>query len=478
MRRLMAILILALVTAMLPVNPASAQGLTVEIEGKYQNPGGVVSIHGSARPGAEVSIVVTSALGVVILNTTVEADEDGCYSLELFLQANATPGLYKVSAYSDGESVERSFTVTISSLETIAEKLIRIANMSRMKVETLMERLNDSGVEIPEEAVESYENGVETLSKAVEALKGDDPSGAIEYALKSLEGFRAAMGILFEEAPRTTAEDLAEKMRILKTAIERAYSFLERVEELADRLEGEGYDVSEARSLLEEARTHLEEAERLLSDGEVDDAARELASARGLMGRAWGYLHKLMADVREKRIERFLNHTERRIEALKARVEALRGRVPDEKLDRCLERLDRVEERLERIREHLREREMGAIVEELYNASRDMGRALGEVEGDYSRLLREMDRLQAKMLTLNATARGIALRGGDATEIREEAERAKMRLRSMIEHLRERRENVRRIVRHIIQHREELTKYAEKLRERAEETSKTSQTHR
>ncbi|RLI05238.1 hypothetical protein DRO24_06060, partial [Candidatus Bathyarchaeota archaeon] len=92
--------------------------------------------------------------------------------------------------------------------------------------------------------------------------------------------------------------------------------------------------------------------------------------------------------------------------------------------------------------------------------------------------LREMDRLQAKMLTLNATARGIALRGGDATEIREEAERAKMRLRSMIEHLRERRENVRRIVRHIIQHREELTKYAEKLRERAEETSKTSQTHR
>ncbi|RLI19082.1 hypothetical protein DRO49_01220, partial [Candidatus Bathyarchaeota archaeon] len=102
----------------------------------------------------------------------------------------------------------------------------------------------------------------------------------------------------------------------------------------------------------------------------------------------------------------------------------------------------------------------------------------GEVEGDYSRLLMEVDRLQAKMLILNETARRIALRGGNPTEIREEVERAKMKLREMTQHLRERREAVRRIVKHLSEHREEMAKYAERLRERVEKTSKTSRTHR
>ena len=478
MRRTAAIIFLALMASLLPAMPASARGLTLEVEGRYQNPGGVISIYGAAEPGAEVSIVVTSMMGEVILNTTVKADEDGSYTLQLTLEENATPGVYRVSAISDGESAEGSFTVTISALETIAERLIQIANRSRLRVEALMERLNSSGVEIPEEALEHYQHGVDALNKAVEALRDGRAEDSIRYAMEALREFREALRILLSEMPTTAAEDVAEEMRCLKMAIERAYSFLERMEEMADRLEDEGYNVSEVREMLDEARMHLEEAERLISDGEVEEAARELAAARGLLGRAWAYLHKLMMGVRERRIVRFLNHTERRIEALKMRIETLRGRVPEEKLDRCLRRLERVEEKLERMRTRVEEREMRGIVAELDNATSEMVRALGEVEGDYSRLLMEVDRLQAKMLILNETARRIALRGGNPTEIREEVERAKMKLREMTQHLRERREAVRRIVKHLSEHREEMAKYAERLRERIEKTSKTSRTHR
>ncbi len=336
--------ILILLTLLLPVLPTSAAGLTLEIEGRYQSPGGAVMIHGSTEPLVNVSLVVISSLGETLLNTTIEADEEGEYSITLTLGVDVPPGIYQVYVEAEGETAEGSFTV-VSALNTLAENLINIANRSRGEVEAMLDQLSQAGVEIPEEAMEGYETALTALEEALKALEEGELDSAIEEAMEALKHFKEALQHLSEEVPPPPAEAAAEEIRGLRVAIERAYEFAERVRDLAEKLE-EGYEVGEALSLLEEAEAHLAEAERLLEEGDVDGAARELAWARGLLGRAWALLQVAMTPVREMRIGRFLNHTEKRIEALKARIEALRDEIPEEKLNRSLEKLEEVADSL------------------------------------------------------------------------------------------------------------------------------------
>ena len=476
MRRLMSILVLVLMAMALPAIPASAEGLTVEVEESYQNPGGIISIDGMADPLANVSLVVTSSFGETILNTTIQADREGYFSLSLTLEVNATPGVYRVEVAAEGEIAEDRFIVVLLSLDALAERLIDIANRCRAHLEELIQRLNASGVEIPEEALKSYEEGVDALEKAIDAFEEGDMDTAIEYAMEALKHFREALQHLSQYTTGVVAEDVAEKLRGLKRAIDRAYRFLERVEELAKRLEEEGYDVSEVWSLLEEAKRHLMEAERLLEEGDIDGAARELASARGLLGRAWAYLHGLMTPVRERRIERFLNHTKRRIRVLLVRVEALRDMVSAEKVDRCLRRLEGVEERLESVWSRVEERELGRAVDELEEASQELDDALEEVEGGYSRLLKEMDRVQARMLTLNATVKALRIMGVNETEVELELEKAEKELESMEKRLTSGKTKIKEAVKRMESYKSEMAKYVERLKEKVESWRKPSTT--
>lgn len=449
---------LFLLAMILSAIPASSQQVSLEIEGNYYPPGGVVRIYGTTDPGANISLVVTSSLGEVLLNITMVADTVGNYTFDFTLETDAPPGIYTVSVSIDDEVETETFTVILSALETLTEQLIEVANNSRLQVEKEIQRLNETGLEILGKALEHYEEGLEALNESLEELGKGEFDDAIEEAMEALRSFKKALLLLSVKAPKVRGEEEAERIRGLEVAIERAYEFLERVEELAEDLMEREYDVSDIEGNLTEAYENLENATMLVEEGEVDGAARELGEAREILGRTWAQLHTLMSSVRMNRVERFMNHTQIRIEALKRRLEALRDRIPEEDVEECLEALQNVEKRLRRIRGHITFGELEEALEELEETSEDIEEALEEVEGRWSIFLSEVDRLQAKMLMLNHTARFLMKKGLDISEFEEEMEEMEDEMEEIMERLRERKERIEEVMEEVIERRREIRK--------------------
>ncbi|MCX8176524.1 MAG: hypothetical protein N3E48_04775, partial [Candidatus Bathyarchaeota archaeon] len=102
----------------------------------------------------------------------------------------------------------------------------------------------------------------------------------------------------------------------LRNAIERAYIFADKVEALANSTEEKfEVDLTTVKAEIDEAREHLDNATNLLDEGRVNEAAKELATARGILGRCVGEIHSTAKKLMVPRTERHLNQVRERLQA-------------------------------------------------------------------------------------------------------------------------------------------------------------------
>jgi len=396
-----------------------------------------VEISGTAEPGASINITVNDPREV-IYNLTVSADPEGNYSIIVSLAADALPGHYVVAASTDGETVETSFMVTMANLSMLVENLLSHVERSRERVEEALAEFEEG---VPEDALESYQEGVNAAETARQLAEEGDYSGAIESALQALrhfqDAFRSVMEARAEEALET-AEEEAEKAVGLRVAIERARAFLRKVNATADRLEEDGYDVSQIREVLAEANDTLARAEELLESGDVSAAAHALADARGTIGRMMGLLHSMAKKVKAEKAEKFVEQMQKRIQGLEDKIDKLRDRLEEKNAVRANQTLQAVEEKLQRIRERLEAGDVDAALDELDDAVEEIDEGIDELNGHgISSLLKEANRVEAKIRALNATAMTLRNRGLNASRVEEEISRAKSLLEEMMERLEE-----------------------------------------
>lgn len=374
LRKIMALAMLALIVFPSFGIMVGAASLTVGTDSASYAPGEEVEIHGTAEPDANVTIIViVNSTLETIHNVTISADEDGEYSTRVSLSTEASEGLYNVTASAGDAPAQTSFIVTLS--DTIDE-------------EDMVEE------EMSEEATSEEEE---------------------------------------------TVEAAAERAIGLKEAIKRAYLFIEKIKAARARLEERDFEVQDIDEYLTDAEDLLDEATTYLDPEsfDVDDAAQKLAKARGILGRTMGLLHSTARkEVKAMKAERFLEHLESRIQSLEEKINRLQKHLT--KGQGVLTALHITKMKLLRIREHLAAGNVEDAIDDLEDAVEEIDGEVDELNGrGTSIFIRAMNRLEAKIRVLNATAERLAKKGADTSEIMEELTNTEALLGEMMNRLAE-----------------------------------------
>jgi hypothetical protein len=224
----------------------------------------------------------------------------------------------------------------------------------------------------------------------------------------------------------------------LKSAIDRAYSFIDKIRTSADRFGDRGYEVYEIDGNITEAEIHLDNALTLLESLDINGSAQEHAEARGILGRTMGLLQSVTRKHAENRATEFITRVQNRIHGLDSAIANLTERVGAVKSDKARGALSAAEVKLQRIRARLAEGEMDDVVGMLNVVADDIDAGLDELNGNgTSTMLKAMNRIQARIFVLNATAKRLARKGENTSRIETELESAEAIMSPMMELLSE-----------------------------------------
>jgi hypothetical protein len=355
----------------------AAASLKVGTDSDSYTSGEDVEISGTAISNANVTIVVFANRTLeIIYEEIIEADEDGEFSVRIQLFEETPEGTYNVTASVDDDVAETYFVVVDE----------------------------DRGDNEPEELEPSLEE--------------EEPEADEEELGGGSE----------------TVEEMAENAIGLRCAIERAYSFIEKIRASADRLGERGYDVYDIEENISEAEIHLENALALLESFDINGSAREHAEARGILGRTMGLLQSMTRKNTENRVLVFIEQAQNRINGLDNAIAKLTERVDAAKSDKARNALSAAEAKLRQIKNRLTIGDVDDLVGELNVVAENIDEGLDELNGDgISSMLKAMNRIRARIRVLNATAKRLVAKGENVSRIEAELESAEAIMRSLMD---------------------------------------------
>ena len=326
--------------------------------------------------------------------------------------------------------------------ETAAERLVEHVEDVMERLEEALERL---GEEVPETAEDSYDLGVDDLEAAIVLLEDGNYTGASSKAREAFrhfsEAFKAIRELLAEE-PTEEEEDAEERLG-LRVAIERAYVYLDRVNETLRRLSEEMEDVSEVEALLERARMHLDYAMGNFTSGDYDVSVREFTEARRLLGSANALLHRSILEHKRAKAAQYMEHVRAQIRNLNGTLQRLQEQLEEGRLTRVRAVLNATARHLQRLQERLRQygagEDIGDALDELEDAVEGMGESLDDLnEEGMGEQLRSINRVQAWIQVMNATRNRLSRRDEDSSEIQERIRERIQEAEQMMEEAKER----------------------------------------
>jgi len=411
---------------------AQVQAIMVGVEETTYEPGDSVEISGNAGSLANVSIMVFDGY-TYILDLNVTAEEDGEYEVEFDLPEDAENGTYTVTASTDGESLQTNFYVMVQDLEELAENLISQAEDSQENVEDIFEGLEDSGIDIPSGANENYTLGVAALAVALAHFEDGNYTEAGDHAYDAVLLFGDAFEHVQDLVPVETsdgddddddgdeADEGPQGLNEIKMALERAYAYWEKLNETVPRFEEDGYDISKIRKVLDEAETVLDESGEHVAEGNFTAAHEDFTRARSVLGRINGLLQSTIKAHKEKQAEQFMEQFQRRIQNMNGTIARIQDRLEGVKSQNFQNTLNRTAEKLQRLRGRLSEDDLEDVLDELDDAVEEVEDDLDELNGEgFSAQIKNLNKVEAKIRTLNRTAERLRDRGWDTTDTDQE----------------------------------------------------------
>jgi len=327
---------------------------------------------------------------------------------------------------------------TVVDYEALAERLMFQLEKGWEKVERTFE---DRDLEIPEAARVEYRLGVEALNQTRKLISSGDHEAAAQVARGALNHFGNAYRIFREHVQATEEPEEAdepsfnETERGLKVAIERAYTYLGRLNATMVSLEGEGYDVSAVLEMLRKAWTYLGEAEAQIEEGELRTAARELATARETLGQANGLMNSTVKAYKESRVQQFMAQVQSNIRNINGTIERLQTSLEEGKANQVRAVLSTVEVKVQGLQERLTSGNLDVSLDELHAAVNSINEGLNELDGETATQIRALNMVEAKMQALNASATRISQKYANYSDVQTEVEALLSRNREMFDEI-------------------------------------------
>ena len=329
---------------------------------------------------------------------------------------------------------------TVVDYEALAEKLLFQLEKGWEKVVRVFE---ERDLEIPEAARAEYRLGVESLNETRALISSAEYQAAAHLARGALNHFGNAYQIFREhvqatEEPEETDEpSFNETERGLKVAIERAYTYLGRLNATVVSLEGEGYDVSAILEMLRKAWTYLGGAEAHIEEEDLRTAARELATARETLGQANGLMNSTVKAYKERRTQQFMAQVQSNIRNINGTLERLQTSLEAGKTNQVRAVLSTVEMKVQGLRERLASGNLDVSLDELHAAVNSINEGLDGLDGETATQIRAMNMVEAKMQALNASAVRISQRYANYSGVQAEVEALLTRNREMFDEITE-----------------------------------------
>jgi HEPN domain-containing protein len=435
MNKLAALFIIAIVVS---PNLTIVRGQTLTLapfDAAYE-PGDDVSISGTATAEANLTlIVVFNSTTLYEVNFTVKGD--GKYTEDYEIPGDSSDGNYIVIVSGGGESVEADFTVYSDDSEMLAETMIEEAEDAEDNVEDAFNELEDEGVEIPPEANSCYLQGIEYLDMAKEDFEEGNYTDASGNAFVAFQFFGDALwrvqnltsvesGDYNDNNDGDAGYDETGSPERLAVAIERAYVYWNRINEMVTRLKGEGYDVTRVVEALDEAKGHLDMASMYQGDGNHLVAVREFRAARTSMDRLHGYIESKVKERKEKQTEQFLEQFQRRVEKITGVLEGLQESLEAGKTQRVQAVLQSTAQKLLRLSGSLGGEDLEDVLDDMEDAVDEFEDGIDELNGEgFSKQIKSVNRFEAKIESLSKTLQRFGENGFETSKLDEYVTEAK-----------------------------------------------------
>ncbi len=194
--------------------------------------------------------------------------------------------VYPVAA-TNGEGKGKASDFRDKMFETHKERMLKWVDNCNRWVERLEKRVMTSN--LGEDAKLRIQTRIENMKNEI---------GEIESMIQDARNFSQLRDAMREV--RTLWSDLSKQMRLIayEHFVLHIEKILEKLEELADRFESQGLDVSNLRKAIKEARDSLEDVEAKLKDGTVTHS--DTANLNKKVMRAFEESKKLAKEYRLK----------------------------------------------------------------------------------------------------------------------------------------------------------------------------------
>jgi len=203
------------------------------------------------------------------------------------------------------------------------------------------------------------------------------------------------------------AEDLlpsedAMTLEELLLAIERTFSYMDKVNETAYTLAGESYDMTLLIDRMEELNGSLEELYDSVTTENLEESIDEYRRLKREISGLNGLLNSVTKNVKESKMLQFTERMMRRIGELEGNILMLASEEGDQ-LSSALQAHQRKLERLQlTLQTTIPPEELEAILEELEGVTQDVESGLDEL-GEDGYTLKQMYKVQARIEVFNAT---------------------------------------------------------------------------
>jgi tetratricopeptide (TPR) repeat protein len=212
--------------------------------------------------------------------------------------------------------------------ERRAAHLIEVADKARTRVDRILERLSENGVEVGEEATRLIDEGIELLRTAKESFEARDYESAATQAKEAAIAFRNAARALPERS-EPSPEQVEERIR---HALNTTRAFATQLNQIVQKAVDLGYNVTEAQSHIQVGLDHLAAAEAALERGNLTEAAEEVAKARLALREAFTSIYHQVGPERLARADRVLTRVTRMTEQVQNHLSKLE--LPDQVRER------------------------------------------------------------------------------------------------------------------------------------------------
>jgi hypothetical protein len=378
--------------------------LSVNID-EYYAPGSLISISGTAGVSESIQLHINSSVGFFHSANTTSNDQ-GEYLFYILLRNDTRPDVYHATIISPDNKVISKFKVSKISPEKIAEYLISLAEKSKEKIENALIEVEIKGLEASTHVLGLYEEGLMKIQEAQTFLNKGENAASIESAKNALNSLQEALKKLYIEFEvQPPEEDQSTRViNTIKQGIEQTKKHVERLQKANKNARLIGIYSPIAEEALKEIISQIEASEEALENRNLELSKQSLDNAKTRLRAVNQLLTQKAKMVKQVLLRRYRNYFIIRLMQMKETILRLSSVLPEYNITRATNYFSFLQTRLNQTQTKIQNGQLNEALKDLKDIQNSLENALGQLNGFRNSLaLMQMDRLQAKIQSINTT---------------------------------------------------------------------------